>query len=162
MNKLNKLLKKLLEEVDSNVISDIAKKTGADEKLIEEQLKKGIEAEKEHNELWDKIKDSVDGVMSEDDFYESIAIAHISEIPNYYDLLKEMEDSAKSEKDETENEEVEEPIKEAKGKCPASGCVKKVDNKWRIVSNKTGKLWPQKYDTETKAKEALKAYQSNK
>lgn len=44
------------------------------------------------------------------------------------------------------------------GKCPASGCVKKVDNKWRVISNKTGKLWPAHYDTEEDANDALAAY----
>lgn len=44
------------------------------------------------------------------------------------------------------------------GKCPPGGCIKKVGNKWRIVSNKTGKLWPQHYDTEEAAHNALKAY----
>ena len=37
-----------------------------------------------------------------------------------------------------------------KGKCPKSGCIKKVGSDWRVVSNKTGKLWP--------AKGALAAY----
>ena len=44
------------------------------------------------------------------------------------------------------------------GKCPKSGCTKKVGNKWRVISNKTGKLWPAKYDTEEDAKKALGAY----
>lgn len=32
-----------------------------------------------------------------------------------------------------------------KGKCPKSGCIKKVGSDWRVVRNKTGKLWPAKY-----------------
>lgn len=44
------------------------------------------------------------------------------------------------------------------GKCPESGCTKKVGDKWRVISNKTGKLWPAEYDTEQDAKDALAAY----
>jgi len=36
--------------------------------------------------------------------------------------------------------------------------IKKVGDDWRIVSAKTGKLWPQKYDSKEKAVEALRAY----
>ena len=45
-----------------------------------------------------------------------------------------------------------------KGKCPKSGCIKKVGSDWRVVSNKTGKLWPAKYRSKEKAKGALAAY----
>lgn len=48
------------------------------------------------------------------------------------------------------------------GKCPKSGCVKKVGDKWRVISNKTGKLWPAEYDTEDDAKAGLAAYFVNK
>ena len=48
------------------------------------------------------------------------------------------------------------------GKCPESGCAKKVGNKWRVISNKTGKLWPGEYDTEETAKDALAAYHMRK
>lgn len=44
------------------------------------------------------------------------------------------------------------------GKCPKSGCIKKVGSDWRVVSNKTGKLWPAKYKSKEKAKGALAAY----
>lgn len=44
------------------------------------------------------------------------------------------------------------------GKCPASGCIKKVGNDYRVISNKTGKLWPAKYKTRKAAKGALAAY----
>lgn len=43
-------------------------------------------------------------------------------------------------------------------KCPESGCVKKVGSDWRVISNKTGKLWPAKYKSEEDAKAALSAY----
>ena len=48
--------------------------------------------------------------------------------------------------------------KSGKGECPDTGCIKKSGDKWRIISNKTGKLWPQKYETKEKAENALKAY----
>jgi len=54
--------------------------------------------------------------------------------------------------------EVLEEDKSGKGKCPDSGCVSKRGNKWRIISNKTGKMWPQHYNTKEKAENALKAY----
>lgn len=47
------------------------------------------------------------------------------------------------------------------GKCKGS-CIKHIEGKWRIVSAKTGKLWPAKYDSREKALEALKAYQFHK
>jgi hypothetical protein len=43
-------------------------------------------------------------------------------------------------------------------RCPKSGCIKKVGNDWRVVSNKTGKLWPAKYKSRDSAKKALAAY----
>ena len=43
------------------------------------------------------------------------------------------------------------------GKCPESGCVKKVDGKFRVISNKTGALLPGEHDTEEKAKGAIAA-----
>jgi len=48
--------------------------------------------------------------------------------------------------------------KSGKGKCPDSGCISKRGDNWRIISNKTGKLWPQTYDTKKDAEDALKAY----
>lgn len=36
--------------------------------------------------------------------------------------------------------------------------VKKVDGKWRVISGKTGKLWPQTYDSKSDAEDAIKAY----
>ena len=49
-----------------------------------------------------------------------------------------------------------------KGKCPAAGCIKKVGKKWRVISNKTGKLWPATYDSKKDAEEGLDAYHANK
>jgi hypothetical protein len=50
----------------------------------------------------------------------------------------------------------------AKGKCPASGCIgKKPNGKYGIISNKTGKWWPQNYESKEKAEAALRAYHAN-
>jgi len=40
--------------------------------------------------------------------------------------------------------------------------VKKVGDKWRVLSGKSGKMWPQKYNTEKDAKDAIKAYHASK
>ena len=48
--------------------------------------------------------------------------------------------------------------KSGKGKCPDSGCITERDGKWRIISNKTGELWPQTYDSHKDAKAGLDAY----
>jgi hypothetical protein len=40
--------------------------------------------------------------------------------------------------------------------------IKKVDNKWRVISGKTGKMWPQTYDTKKDAENAIKAYHASK
>ena len=39
--------------------------------------------------------------------------------------------------------------------------VKKVGSSWRVVSGKTGKLWPQTYDSKGDAEDAIKAYFGN-
>lgn len=45
-----------------------------------------------------------------------------------------------------------------KGKCPKSGCIKKVGNSYRVVSNRIGKLWSSHYKTRESARKALAAY----
>ena len=52
--------------------------------------------------------------------------------------------------------------KSGKGKCPGTGCIKKSGNDWRIISNKTGKLWPQKYKSKKTAEDALEAYHASR
>lgn len=52
--------------------------------------------------------------------------------------------------------------KKKTGKCPKSGCTKKVGSDYRVVSNKTGKLWPAKYKSKNSAKKALAAYHAGK
>ena len=49
------------------------------------------------------------------------------------------------------------------GKCPPGGCIEKdKSDNWRIISNKTGKYWPQHYDSKENAEDALKAYHAAK
>lgn len=50
----------------------------------------------------------------------------------------------------------------SEGKCPEDGCVQKDGDKWMIISNKTGKPWKPRYETEEKANNALAAYHANK
>ena len=52
--------------------------------------------------------------------------------------------------------------KSGKGACPDSGCIKKSGDKWRIISNKTGKMWPQKYKSKKTAESALDAYHASR
>ena len=47
-------------------------------------------------------------------------------------------------------------------KCPKSGCIKKKpNNKWGVISAKTGKFWNANYKTKGDAEDALKAYHIN-
>lgn len=49
------------------------------------------------------------------------------------------------------------------GMCPASGCIQKdKDGSWRIISNKTGKYWPQSYKSKKTAQSALRGYHASK
>ncbi|MEG1009052.1 MAG: hypothetical protein RSE41_09465 [Clostridia bacterium] len=89
--------------------------------------------------LGDDIKDNDD--CKEDD----LEIVEIERLPESKAVFNSLEDFI--------NE-----YKTSKGKCPSSGCVKKVGNNWRVISNKTGKLWPQHYDTREDAEDALAAY----
>lgn len=51
---------------------------------------------------------------------------------------------------------------DSRGKCPKSGCIRNVGGKWRVISNKSGKMWPAEYGTEEKARGALAAYHMRK
>ena len=52
--------------------------------------------------------------------------------------------------------------KSGKGACPDSGCIKKGKGGWKIISNKTGKEWPQTYKTKKSAEAALDAYHASR
>ena len=64
-----------------------------------DQLEKGIEVEKEHKDLLDLIKEKLkehnhgcEMPITDDEFYSTIAKAHLKELPDYYDRLEKMED----------------------------------------------------------------------
>lgn len=49
------------------------------------------------------------------------------------------------------------------GKCPATGCIEQdKEGNWRIISNKTGEYWSQKYESNEAAEAALAAYHANR
>jgi len=48
--------------------------------------------------------------------------------------------------------------KSGEGECPKSGCVVKRDGKWRVMSNKTGKLWNATYKSKKDAEAGLRAF----
>ena len=68
-------------KAEGKSVSDIAKMHGVSVAHIESQIKKGIEVEKEHT--------------SDKSVAENIAKDHLVEIPDYYDLLEEMESKFK-------------------------------------------------------------------
>ena len=124
---------------------------------------------------WAISVSNVDENMSDDSHYDlwndTVKVLKCHKNPEVRDeakmLIRQLNTSAGSRvKSEIENfldqylpelTTIEESAK-SKGKCPATGCTKKVDGKWRVVSNKTGKLWPAHYKTEQDAKDALAAY----
>jgi phage/plasmid-associated DNA primase len=66
------------------------------------QLKIGIDVEKEHKNLYEIFEkylenNSLKMPLTEDEFYKTIAEAHIKEIPNYYDLLLKHVENKKQE-----------------------------------------------------------------
>jgi len=51
----------------------------------------------------------------------------------------------------------------SQGKCPVTGCIEQdSEGNWRIISNKTGEYWKQKYTSKEAAEDALKAYHANR
>jgi len=82
MKKYDRLVTKLTEETDN-------------------QLEMGISVEAEHKDLYNYFNDfckehGIKMPLTEERFFEYIAKAHIKEIPQYYTLLKQMENSVKS------------------------------------------------------------------
>ena len=64
------------------------------------ELKMGIDVEKEHKDAYDFFKKEFSKInlpmpISEEDFYEMIAKAHLKEISDYYTRLKKMEEEGK-------------------------------------------------------------------
>lgn len=62
-----------------------------------EQIKMGIEVEKEHDPTIDKIEEKY-GIVVEDreEIYKSIAQDHLDEFPDYYTRLDKMEKEAEA------------------------------------------------------------------
>ena len=82
VHKLEKEIYRLAGKFVSFMTNGLAAKKGITEKDVDPiQLKKGIKVELEHF----KIDDN--------DLAQKIAIDHLAEIPNYYDLLDKMEKS---------------------------------------------------------------------
>ena len=49
-----------------------------------------------------------------------------------------------------------------KGSVPKVDVLKKEGKFWRVISNITGKLWPQKYKSEKSADGAIEAYHASR
>lgn len=63
------------------------------------ELERGIEVEREHQDLYDHVKKIVPGFkMTPEEFFEWIARAHLREMRDYYTRLDRMESEAKAEK----------------------------------------------------------------
>lgn len=87
-----KSFRKFINEKKS-VSTELAKKIGNDlsvdwEKIDIEQLRKGMEVEQEHDD--GSATDVVPGTL---DFHKiaKIALAHLKELPDYYDRLQKIE-----------------------------------------------------------------------
>ena len=68
-----------------------------------DELKMGLEVEKEHTDLLNKFKDfckqnNVQMPLTDEEFFETIAKAHLKEFKTYYTALKKMEDGLKNAK----------------------------------------------------------------
>jgi len=71
------------------------------EEIPQDQLKMGVEVEKEHAPTLNKIKASIENgeiTMSPEEIYASIAQDHLREFGDYYTRLSKMEAEAKQEK----------------------------------------------------------------
>src|SRR3990167_10186564 len=87
-------------EKNNKFYTEVLKKEAGGE-ISDEELKKGVETEKEHLDLYNKIHDylktkKITMPLSKKQFFEYIAKAHLNEISNYYELLDEMEKKAKN------------------------------------------------------------------
>jgi hypothetical protein len=84
MKKYDQLITKLTEEINN-------------------ELEMGIKVEAEHQDLYNFFSNfckanNLRMPLTEERFYELIAKAHLREIKNYYTLLQQMENSAKTQK----------------------------------------------------------------
>jgi len=96
------------EAEDKMLLSDLRTKYEIDRSTLDsDQVKAGTKTEKEHENLYSFLSDwleakDVEFPMSEDEFYQWIAAAHLNEIKDYYDRLDTMEKEAKKEKEPVE------------------------------------------------------------
>lgn len=89
--------------VTDELVSDVASKIGYDfEKYSREQLKLGLEQEKEHGSWYGE---DVNITKNNPVIAGKIAFAHIKEIRNYYTYLNAMEERAKEENNNEEGGE---------------------------------------------------------
>jgi hypothetical protein len=92
--------------VTDELLDTVADKLGFDySKYDREQLRKGLEQEKEHGSQY--VSEGGEAVnLTKNNPVEAgrIAFAHIIEIPDYYTRLDEMEEEAKEEKGTKEEE----------------------------------------------------------
>jgi hypothetical protein len=47
-------------------------------------------------------------------------------------------------------------------KCGEKGCIRKVGDRWGVMSGKTGEMWPTTYPSEESAKNALEAWHASR
>jgi len=150
-------------------------------KITKTQLRKIIKEEKATllNEQGDRIADELLGDFLRDmaqeltDQYDPRDAHRVGSEEEFYDALTiitvEVEDLVRQRLSDLWSGDIRlemgAPLhedKSGKGKCPDTGCIKKSGDKWRIVSNKTGKLWPQKYKSRKSAESALDAYHASR
>lgn len=72
-----------------------------------DEIKIGINIEKEHDNLYNFLKEYMDikeieFPLEEDEFYEWIAAVHLKELDDYYTRLEKMEEEGKKEQEEIE------------------------------------------------------------
>jgi len=115
------------------------------------RLAKKLEAEEgEYQEFFKKKLESY-GVNSPAELDDAKKKKFFSEIENEWTKEK----SALAD----ELEKIAKELEGAEGdKCGEKGCIRRVGDNWRVMSGKTGKLWPAKYPTEDSADNALKAW----
>ena len=125
-----------------------------------ELIKDSAEDEEDEKDLMDYLNDSLNKATDASSLIDvinerSIGI-DLSNPKEVEELFNEIKGYASLE----EGKEVEEPtIYEDVIK---GSNVKKVDGKYRVLSGKSGKMWPQKYDSKKDAEDAIKAYHAKK
>lgn len=96
-----KKVKQQMETADKSSIkkSGMALKVAHMYLSASSQIQKGIDVEKEHKDLYELFckffkKLDIEMPITEEEFYKTIAKAHLKELPDYYDRLEKMEKGA--------------------------------------------------------------------